>query len=72
MSIKIKEIRVKANQNLIVIPDHGIFKFTENTEKNPMTCRECDLNNMGICGIIPCSTSCRADLKDGVFQLLFN
>lgn len=70
MSTNIKEIKIKNNQNLVEIVDVGSFKFVENTKENPVTCWECDLRNMGICAVIPCILSYRADYKDGVFQSL--
>lgn len=70
MAIKINEIRVKNRQNLIVIPHVGSFKFVENAPNKQPACLGCDLNHMGICSLIPCNTSERADCKDGIFVLL--
>lgn len=70
MAIKINEIKVKNNQNLVEIPFVGSFEFVECTKNNNVGCWDCDLKSLGVCAVIPCSMSFRSDYKDGVFQSL--
>lgn len=70
MEFNNKQINVKESQNIIEVSGIGSFKFVEHTDKNPVTCWDCDVNCMGICAVVPCSMAYRSDYKDGVFQSL--
>lgn len=70
MSVEIKEVKVKENQNIIEIPEIGVFRFVEHTDNNLVCCWDCDIRKLGICNVAPCSMSSRSDYKDGVFKLL--
>ena len=70
MSVEITEVKVLENQNIIEIPEVGVFEFVENTYDNPNCCWDCDVRKLGICHLVPCTMTWRLDYKDGIFKSL--